>query len=369
MPSMLKSAYTKIKKVNPSVKVVGGEISGWGITYISEMLELGAYSYMDVIGIHPYIYPSAPEVSKVIDTLKELAQLTSDYSTNNKSLPIWCDEYGYFTSGKDNPYSPVTEEQQAVYITRYTAMIAASGLVEMAMPYVAYDMYDNTELSEGNYGIIRHTNSDKGSNTSKPAHLMLAGYMNAVGGKKFKSAFSNDAGVYAYLYNSGDEENVYMLWDNGNDVRCSVKVSGTDVSLYDCFGNSKYIKMDGNSLNVTVGERPLYLVLGSGAFITDIILGSDEDISNNSSQNDAQQDYLTDNTNYETDEFDDIESNEDEKQNKTKKKKVIITKKVVGSSESFDFLPIIIAVCAVVLVGSGFIVFFIIRRKKSKSAK
>ena len=366
---MLKSAYTKIKKVNPSVKVVGGEISGWGMTYITDMLELGAYGYMDAIGIHPYIYPSAPEVSKVIDTLKEVAQLTADYSTNDKPLPIWCDEYGYFTSGKDNAYSPVTEEQQAVYMTRYTAMMAASGLVEMAMPYVAYDMYDNVELSEGNYGIIRHSNSDKGSYTSKPAHLMLAGYMNALGGKKFKSVLSNDAGMYAYLYSSGDKENVYMLWDNGNDVRCTVKVSGGNVSLYDCFGNSKYVKMNGNSLNVTIGQRPIYLVLDSGATVTDITLGSDEDINDDSSQEDVHQDTSVGDTDSQTDEFDDNKKTEEEKPNKTKKKKVIITKKVKGSSEGFNVLPIIIAVCAVVLVGGGAAVFLIARRKKSKSVK
>ena len=366
---MLKSAYTKIKKVNPSVKVVGGEISGWGLTYITDMLELGAYGYMDAIGIHPYIYPSAPEVSEVIETLKELSQLTADYSTNNKPLPIWCDEYGYFTSGKDNAYSPVTEEQQAVYMARYTAMMAASGLVEMAMPYVAYDMYDNVELSEGNYGIIRHSNSDKGSCTSKPAHLMLAGYMNALSGKKFKSVLSNDAGVYAYLYSSGNKENVYMLWDNGNDVRCTVKVSGTVVSLYDCFGNSKYVKMDRNSLNVTIGQRPVYLVLDSGATVTDITLGSDEEINDNSSQENVQQDTSIGNTDTETDEADDSEKPKEEKPNKTKKKKVVITKKVNGSSEGFNVLPIIIAVCAVVLVGGGLAVFLIVRRKKSKSVK
>ena len=389
---MLKSAYTKIKKVNPSVKVVGAETSGWGISYITDMLELGAYDYMDAVGIHPYIYPSAPEVSKVIDTLEELAQLTADYSAKNKPLPIWCDEYGYFTSGNDNAYSPVTEEQQAVYMTRYTAMMAASGLVEMAMPYVAYDMYDNVELSEGNYGIIRHSNSDKGGCTSKPAHLMLAGYMNALGGKKFKSVLTNDAGVYAYLYNSGDGKNVYMLWDNGSDVRCTVNVSGTNVSLYDCFGNSKYIKMDGKSLNVTIGQRPIYLVLDSSAIITDILLGGSE-VENDDSSHENQENTPED-TDVENDEIlnndeeiepdisyqdtyfeeeyvseDDTveqETNE-EKPNKTKKKKVVVTKVIKGSSNGgFYILLVVIGVSALVLSGGGLTVFLIVRRKKLK---
>ncbi len=351
---MLKTSYKKIKAVNSKVKVVGAEVSGWGISYITDMLELGAYDYMDAVGIHPYIYPSAPEVSEVIKSLEELAELTASYSKKKKPLPIWCDEYGYFTSGTDNAHSPVTEEQQAVYMTRYTAMMAASGLVEMAMPYVAYDMYDNNELSEGNYGIMRHPNSDKGSQTSKSAHLMLAGYMNALGGKKFKSVLINDAGVYAYLYTSGDGRNVYMLWDNGNDVRCNIKVSGTDVSLYDCFGNSKYIKMDGNSLNLSIGQRPIYLVLDSGATISDIVLGDGEELNGDS-------DDTPENSG-------DIEEPDEEKPSKTKKKKVVITKRVKGSSES-SILPIIIAVCAVLLVGGGLTVFLVVRRKKSKFAK
>ena len=357
---MLKSAYKKIKAVNPKVKVVGGEVSGWGTTYIEDMLDLGAYDYMDAVGIHPYIYPSAPEVSEVIETLKKLAQLTADYSKNNTPLPIWCDEYGYFTSGKDNAYSPVTEEQHAVYMARYTAMMTASGLVEMIMPYVAYDTYDNYDLSEGNYGIIRHANSDKGSYTSKPAHLMLAGYMNAIGGKTFKSILKNDAGVYAYLYSSGNGKNVYMLWDNGNDLRCTVKVSGKDINLYDCFGNSKYIKMDENSLDVTIGQRPIYLVLDSGATITDIILGSE-------AESDTQE-----NAGYTDTEIGDFSDDELEENNKgkTKKKKLIITKKINGSFNKFIIWPIIIiAVSAVALIGGGLTVLLIILRKKSKSVK
>ena len=418
---LLKSAYVKIKAVNPEVKVVGGETSGWGTKYIMDMLNLGAYDYMDAVGIHPYIYPNSPEDSDVINSLKELSQLTAEYSDDNTPLPIWCDEYGYFTSGSDNIHSPVSEEEQAVYMTRYTAMMAASGLVEMAIPYVAYDMYDNYELSEGNYGIIRHSNSDKGGLSSKAAHLMLAGYMNSLGGKEFKSVLENDADVYAYLYSSKDNENVYMLWDANSDLRSTVTVSNTDVRLYDCFGNSKYIKMDGNSLNVNISQRPVYLVLGSGGTITDIELGgsdtTEDDLKDDESnqedssdktentssdkkeeENNSSQDNETvskdnetkveddktesktetesdinesvDDSDYEEEtvldeeiEDEETEDEESNKETKKKKKKVIVTKKVITPDDN-GFYTTIIVVSAVVLIGGGLAVFFIIRRKK-----
>jgi len=414
---MLKSAYKKIKAVNPDVKVVGAEVSGWGTSYIMDMLNLGAYDYMDAVGIHPYIYPNSPEASNVIGSLEEIAGLTAEFSKDNKPLPIWCDEYGYFTSGSDNTYSPVTEEEQAVYMTRYTAMMAASGLVEMAMPYVAYDMYDNYELSEGNYGIMRHPNSDKGGLTSKSAHLMIAGYMNALGGKKFKSILKNEADVFSYLFSSDDGANVYMLWDVSGDLRSTVTVSDTDVRLYDCFGNSKYIKMNENSLNVTIGQRPVYLVLNSGGTITDIQLGGTDDTDEDSKEeNKEQEDSSNENENLDSDkednsskdndteiedekiETEDTESDytddsdenenesdeeeytemeeetdseedtdepeEEETKPKRKKKKVIVTKKIITPADNGYILIIIIAVSVVVLVGGGLGVFFIIRRKK-----
>lgn len=364
---MLKSAYVKIKVVNPDVKVVGAEVSGWGEKFITEILELGAYDYMDALGIHPYVYPRAPEISDVMKNLENLAKLTASYSSNNKPLPLWCDEYGYFTSGTDNAYSPVSEEQQAVYMTRYTAMMAASGLVEMAMPYVAYDTYDNYDLSEGNYGIMRHNNSDKGGYSSKPAHLMLAGYMDAVSGRKFAEVFENEAGIYAYRYTAGDGKNVYMLWNNLNKMDCTVEISGGKVKLYDCFGNSEYVDMNDKSLGVQISQRPVYMILEDDAVITDIILGGEYTYEDDNDSGSSKDDYI-----YSEDE--DYSDTEDEKKTETvrkkvRKKKVITVKKTKGTPGRINYLPIIIAACAVILVGGGLTVFFIIRKKKSKKDK
>jgi len=192
---------------------------------------------------------------------------------------------------------------------------------------------------------------------------MIAGYMNALGGKKFKSILKNEADVFSYLFSSDDGANVYMLWDGGNDVRCTVTVSNAVTGLYDCFGNSKYVKMDGNSISVNIGQRPIYLVLDSNASITDINIGGTETENDNPPQEDVEQDIQVENTDdyiEEVVEDEIVEETEEENVNKTKKKKVIITKKISGSSNSNLYIwIIIISVSAVVLVGGGLTAFLL----------
>ena len=92
--SLLKAAYMSAKEVDPSVRVALGGTAGWAHGFIRSLYALGAKDYFDILNVHPYCYPHAPEepLRKGFD---ELRKIMSEYGDEQK--PIWFTEIGWPT--------------------------------------------------------------------------------------------------------------------------------------------------------------------------------------------------------------------------------------------------------------------------------
>jgi len=92
---VLKSAYETVKSVDPSVRVSFAGVAGWDYAYIEQALRLGAADSFDILSVHPYCYPFAPEGTSYEKCLDEDARLLAKYGAADKK--VWITELGWPT--------------------------------------------------------------------------------------------------------------------------------------------------------------------------------------------------------------------------------------------------------------------------------
>lgn len=91
---LLKASYEAVKSVNPKIRVTLGGLSQIPMRYVGNIYKLGANRYFDVMNVHPYSYPRAPEGS--FDTrLEELRAFMDAHGDADK--PIRVSEIGWPT--------------------------------------------------------------------------------------------------------------------------------------------------------------------------------------------------------------------------------------------------------------------------------
>ncbi len=92
--SLLRRTYEVVKRVDPSIKVGFGGTAGVPFDFIEEVYRLGGAKYFDIMMIHPYSHPRAPE--GVMDVqVEKLRDMMAHYGDANK--PMWITEVGWPT--------------------------------------------------------------------------------------------------------------------------------------------------------------------------------------------------------------------------------------------------------------------------------
>jgi hypothetical protein len=130
--TLLKSAYTTAKAIDPSVTILGGSLSGTdgnNQVFLQTMYEQGAKNYFDVLSQHYYCDPPGDnwcayngtaasrniiDPGTLADTWKNnIYPIMEKYGDGSK--PVWVTETGYntYTAG-----GGITESEQATYLTQ-----------------------------------------------------------------------------------------------------------------------------------------------------------------------------------------------------------------------------------------------------------
>lgn len=91
---VLKAAAAAARAANPKVKIAFGGTSGVPIGFFREAYRLGAKDSFDIMNVHPYTHPSAPE-GRVDASIEELRGLMAEFGDAGK--PVWITELGYPT--------------------------------------------------------------------------------------------------------------------------------------------------------------------------------------------------------------------------------------------------------------------------------
>lgn len=93
--ALLKATYAAIKEVNPDLQVVYGGTAGVPLEFIRKTFELGALQACDVLAIHPYNYPTAPEqAGNIVKNIPAVRKLMEEFGGEK---PLWITEFGWPT--------------------------------------------------------------------------------------------------------------------------------------------------------------------------------------------------------------------------------------------------------------------------------
>jgi hypothetical protein len=133
-----------IKEIDPDATVLIGGFNPFDTTFFRTVLDAGAWDSFDVIAIHPYVDPLAPEEGNIAAA----ADLVRVLAGRHGSKPLWVTEVGWASGPGDNdPLGTTSEEHQASYLVRTMLLLWQAG-IERTFWYTLKD-------DEGNpYGLI-----------------------------------------------------------------------------------------------------------------------------------------------------------------------------------------------------------------------
>lgn len=91
---LLREVYAEIKAVDPNIKVAIAGFAGVPMDFIRGAYEAGAAACFDIMNVHPYTHPAAPE-GWIDVQIEGLRKLMGEFGDSEK--PIWVTEIGWPT--------------------------------------------------------------------------------------------------------------------------------------------------------------------------------------------------------------------------------------------------------------------------------
>lgn len=92
--SLLRAAYAAAKAANPNVRVAMGGLAGWSLPFLESLYKEGLKDCCDIVNVHPYSYPHAPE-GPYRNAFRKLRELMARHGDADK--PVWFTEVGWPT--------------------------------------------------------------------------------------------------------------------------------------------------------------------------------------------------------------------------------------------------------------------------------
>lgn len=171
---LLRQAYGAIKKVNPSMRVIGGSLNNVQTSaggdvplpaFLRSMYENGAKGAMDALSVHPYPL-SATDLSLMQRTLAE-ARSAKD-KAGDEATPIWVTEIGLSTTGASEQGGALSEEEQSRGLVSIYDQLAKTDDVKAVIVHTLLDRAGAPTDVESGYGVV------KPDLQPKPAYCALA---------------------------------------------------------------------------------------------------------------------------------------------------------------------------------------------------
>jgi len=178
---LLKAAYPVVKAADPSALVVFGGVSQNDYSYIEGAYAAGAKGYFDVMAVHPYPGPNAPEsVWNSNGRISPLAfsgfrEVRSSMLARGDDKPIWLTEFGWSTTTTES--WGVTQSQQADYLTRAYRLLESYPYVRIAYWYNLRNNFWDSDADtwETQLGLMRT------DFTHKPSYAAFKNYVPGAG--------------------------------------------------------------------------------------------------------------------------------------------------------------------------------------------
>ena len=172
---MLIRTATSIRAIDPEAQVLIGGINPFDTTFLRGIAENGGWGSFDIIAIHPYIDPYAPEDGNLIAATDGVRALAERYGKK----PIWATEVGWASGPSERDPSGRTDEQaQANYLTRAMLTLWQAGVERIFW----YSFKDDPGSP---YGLVRAGAGRSDYSSHKPAYDALRSLNRQLAGATF----------------------------------------------------------------------------------------------------------------------------------------------------------------------------------------
>ena len=261
---LVKAVYTRIKSVNPNIKVMSMSTATVHDAFLDPCIEAGILDYCDAISCHPYDWDTnadatgkdrirndvyrerAAHVRKKLDDAGYPDIEISWTEFGVRSGPLWAGEIA-----------------QAAYLTQLMAIMQGEEVADniYQFNFVNPGKDDDLRTGESHWGLIYDKQEETGPYATKLSYAAMAGY------NKFLSdanptgnIIKNATSVYRFKRNA-DGRDVIVLWSDNTYDNIGLNLGTEEVEVYDMYSNSQGIltSPDGKYSFTTTFE-PMYLV-------------------------------------------------------------------------------------------------------------
>lgn len=132
-----------IKQVDPEAIIVSAGVNPFNMAFLNRATDAGLWSAIDIVAIHPYVNPSPPESSGLVQAIHYLDGLQARYGRR----PVWVTELGWASGTSDRDPASANPAQQAQYVTQSIPLLWQAG-VDVVFWYAFKDEAHNP------YGLI-----------------------------------------------------------------------------------------------------------------------------------------------------------------------------------------------------------------------
>ena len=156
---LLEEAKSVLKASDPSAKLILGGVSCTGLSFLKELIILGALDAVDILGIHLYGQDAD-------EALKRFEHFMSIMDQSETARPVWITEIGSST-----PFQYEAEKRQSEFLEKTFIALCSTPRVERVFWYELKDSGLIPFWSEHSFGLVRFDMIPK---TSFEAYLRMA---------------------------------------------------------------------------------------------------------------------------------------------------------------------------------------------------
>ncbi len=270
---LLGPARAALREAAPGATVVGPVLGGltahWLTTdesydWLQRFFELGGLDLIDVVSIHNYGFPSAPEGHNE-EVLERVRALVDRFSPDER-VELWLTETGWATVG--TAAGGVDEAQQASYLARDAILSAVAGVDR----YFVYDLLDDwadPTNAAARFGLFRNPAEQKGTLAPKPAGVAFATATRQLEGFTVLRSERPVEGTRSILLSGPDGASKRALWATGA-ARTVLIATSTPITVTDQWGTDRIETPSGGVVELELTGAPVYV---SGAGVTGVSAG------------------------------------------------------------------------------------------------
>lgn len=164
-----------IRDVRPDAQILIGGFNPFDTEFVRRVAEAGAWNSFDILAIHPYVDPAAPEAADIAGAADGVRALAARFGPK----PIWATEVGWSSGpGDHDPIGVVDEQTQANYLVRATLLLWRAG-VERVFWYTLKDDPGNP------YGLVALGEGQSDYTRLKPAFFAFSTLGRQIAGAEF----------------------------------------------------------------------------------------------------------------------------------------------------------------------------------------